>query len=88
MKRLLALLMLPSVAWAGPQNNWTETQRTLQEYLTDGYTVVGFSVAPVETVIPVTAYRFVLQKGTSLVLCSEKVNMNGAQLRTSCSELR
>jgi hypothetical protein len=89
MKPLLVLLLLPCVAWAGPPNQWTETDRAMSGYLADGYAVAGFSVVQVETrFMPLTVYRWTLQKGASVVMCTEKANAtNGAVMHTACHEL-
>ena len=84
---LLALMATP----AGAADWWAQSSQGMVHYVASGYQVVGFSVIPeASRVMPLTAFRYVLQKGTSVVTCTEKYSATagGAAIIATCYELR
>jgi hypothetical protein len=88
MKKLMVLFaLLPAVAGAA-EDWWVKSDATLPSLVADGFQVVGFSVGEERPPMgPVTAYRYVLQKGPLTYLCTEKV-MSANTVIARCYELR
>ena len=75
-----AALLLATSANAA---DWFKADKevSMPSLVADGYQVVGFSVLPEKSrVMDVTAYRFVLQKETSVYLCTDKTTGSSSVL--------
>ena len=85
---VVALAMM--AAPAGAADWWVASERGMPDYVADGYQVVGFAVVPeASRVMPLLAMRYVLQKGASVVACTEKYSATTIDVvLANCYELR
>ena len=59
---------------------WTQVQINLPTLVASGYQIVGFSAVPESNrIMDVRAFRYVLQKGVSVLTCIEKIPTTGEQ---------
>lgn len=85
---LLALMAAPAGA---AEDWWRSSDRTMPQFAADGFQVVGYSAIPeVSRVMPLISFRYILQKGTALVLCTEKyaASSGGAPFSSTCYTLK
>lgn len=91
--RLTALLLLLSLSAHADDDWWSESDRTMVDYLNDGYVVVGFSTNSSDSglLTASTMIRYVLQKldgdETLAVLCSESVRGKSTSSQTCFESL-
>jgi hypothetical protein len=79
-------LLIASPAVAG----WTGSDQDMRAYLDNGYEIVGFATMEYHgrTYNSVTVYRYVLQKGPSVAMCTEKTETGtGNEIETACHDL-
>jgi hypothetical protein len=83
---LLIGLLIASPAFAG----WTASDQDMRAYLDNGYEIVGFTTMEYHgrTYNSVTVYRYVLQKGPAVAMCTEKTEtLTGADIEAKCHDL-
>jgi hypothetical protein len=85
----VVLMLAAGTAMAG-DNWWTPTKDTLPQLIAAGYQVIGFAAFPDRNPLgEMRVNRYLLQKGSSVVTCTEFVSpsMTGSMTKATCSTL-
>lgn len=84
---LIIALSFSSGLFAQSDDHWIESDQSLRGLITSGYEIKGFNTVAVRRVL---THRYLLQKDTSLYMCSDSYSAQGSSvsLSSKCRMLR